>query len=323
MTAPPAPRHPPAPCSYPSHPSYPLRAAVVGHLEWTTLARVRHLPARGDIVHADVLWEGPAGGGAVAAVRLAALAGACTFFTALGDDQVARRSREVLGRLGVDVVAAVRDRPTRCAVSLVDASAERTTTTLGARLQPEEEDDLPWETLRSCDTVYFTAGGAGALAKARRAAVLTATGREFTTLATAGVPVDAVVGSADDPAERCDPAGLPRPPGLLVVTEGTRGGVFRAPGEPARRYRAVRPPRPVVDCYGAGDNFAAALAFALGTGSGAADAVTFAAADAALCAATRGPYVLPRTPGPTGPHRSANRGAPCAPPSFSGISTTH
>ncbi|QTZ90856.1 PfkB family carbohydrate kinase [Streptomyces auratus] len=316
MTGPPAPRHPPATGA--PH----LRAAVVGHLEWTTLARVRQLPARGDIVHADVLWEGPAGGGAVAAVRLAALAGACTFFTALGDDQAARRSREVLGRLGVEVVAAVRDRPTRSAVSLVDASGERTTTTLGARLQPEEADDLPWETLRSCDTVYFTAGGAGALARARQAAVLTATSREFPLLTTAGIPVDAMVGSADDPAERCDPTGLPRPPGLLVVTEGAQGGVYRARDGTARRYRAVRPPRPVVDCYGAGDNFAAALAFALGTGSGAAEAVTFAAGTAALCAATRGPYAVPRTPGPTGPHRSNRGAAPCAPPSFSGTSTT-
>ena len=59
------------------------RVAVVGHVEWMEFARVPALPAPGDIVHATEVWEEAGGGGAVAAVQLAKLAGGAVFFTAL------------------------------------------------------------------------------------------------------------------------------------------------------------------------------------------------------------------------------------------------
>ena len=67
-----------------------MRVAVVGHVEWIEFARVEHLPAPGEIVHATEGWELPGGGGAVAAVQLARLAGECLFITALADDPLGR-----------------------------------------------------------------------------------------------------------------------------------------------------------------------------------------------------------------------------------------
>jgi ribokinase len=66
--------------------------AVVGHVEWVQFGRVEHLPRAGEVAHAVGAFEEPAGGGAVAAVALARLAGGCALHTALGDDELARRT---------------------------------------------------------------------------------------------------------------------------------------------------------------------------------------------------------------------------------------
>ncbi|ATL85262.1 PfkB family carbohydrate kinase [Streptomyces malaysiensis] len=270
-----------------------IRTAVVGHVEWTSIARVARVPERGEVVHADVVWEGPAGGGAVAAVQMAALAGGTTFFTALGNDAAARRTEDTLGRLGVRVVAATRTEATRGAVSLVDDTGERTTTTLGPRLQPSLDDALPWSDLAHCDVVHFVAGAPEVLKQARQARVLTATLRELAAVAASGIRVDALAGSAADPAERYDPALLDTAPGLVVRTEGRQGGTYLEASGAAGRYRAAPAPGPEVDSYGMGDTFAAALAHALGRTDLPAQALAAAAGHAARCAATRGPYHLP------------------------------
>lgn len=267
-----------------------VRVAVVGHVEWLKLAAVDHVPVRGEIVHAGMLWEGPAGGGAVAAVQLAKLAGGCTFFTALGHDHVGERAIEELERLGVRMEVAVRDAPTRQACSLVDPTAERTIVTLGDRLHPHAADPLPWAQLASVHAVYFTAGDPAALRWARRAGVLVATTRELNTVAAAGVRIDALVGSGRDPAERYDRALVPDPPDLLVVTDGIHGGSFSTRNGATGAYQAVEPPGPVVDTYGAGDSFAGALTFALGAGADPAAALVLAARCGAACAAGRGPF---------------------------------
>ena len=85
-----------------------MRVAVVGHVEWIELAHVEHVPRPGEIVHASGSSQLPAGGGAVAAVQLAKLAGECLFLTALGDDEVGRRSKRELERLGLRVEVAWR-----------------------------------------------------------------------------------------------------------------------------------------------------------------------------------------------------------------------
>ena len=85
-----------------------MRVAVVGHVEWIQFARVESVPEPGEIVHALEAWEEPAGGGAVAAVQLARLAGECLFLTALGDDDLGHRAKLELEALGVRVEAAWR-----------------------------------------------------------------------------------------------------------------------------------------------------------------------------------------------------------------------
>ncbi|MFF2951433.1 PfkB family carbohydrate kinase [Kitasatospora sp. NPDC057965] len=272
------------------------RVAVVGHVEWTTIAGLDEVPAAGEVTHADRLWQGPAGGGAVAAVRLAELAGTCTFFTALGDDHAGRRSRAELERRGVQVLAATRPGPTRTAVSMVDRSGERTTVTLGERLQPAAADPVDWEQLAHYDAVFFTAGDPALLRRARRASVLVVTAREFGTVRESGVRVDALIGSGADPAERCDPALLRSLPDLVVRTEGRRGGVFTRNDQPPRRYRPARAPGPLVDTYGVGDNFAAVLTYALATGATTAEALDLAARHGAACTTQRGPFAARPAP---------------------------
>jgi ribokinase len=267
-----------------------VRTAVVGHVEWIEFAHVEHVPRAGDIVHATEPWEEPGGGGAVSAVQLARLAGECTFYTALGDDERGTWSRRRLAGLGVRLEAATRDEPTRRGVVFVDANGERTITTLGRRLEPTTDDDLPWDELEDVDAVYFTAGDPAALREARRAKVLVATSRVSDLLAEADVRLDAVVGSGNDPSEAFDPARLTHPPNLLVRTDGVRGGRYETGNGRSGSYEPVPPPGPVVDTYGAGDSFAAGLTFALGSGLGVEEAVALAARCGAWCAAGRGPY---------------------------------
>jgi len=267
-----------------------MRTAVVGHTEWIEFGHVERVPAAADIVHATDAWGEPGGGGAVAAVQLARLAGSCTFFTAFGDDERGERSRRRLEGLGVRVEAAIRDEPTRRAVVFVDARGERTITTLGRRLEPTAADRLPWNELDGVDSVYVTAGDPGALRETRSARVLVATSRIADLLAKADLYLDALVGSAADPAEAFDPDAFEVPPHLVVRTESVRGGRYETSDGRTGTYDPVTPPGPVVDTYGAGDSFAAGLTFALGTGMEIEEALALAARCGAWCAAGKGPY---------------------------------
>src|SRR5437762_7101268 len=179
-----------------------MRVAVVGHDEWVEFARVERVPRAGEIVHALETWQEPAGGGAVAAAQLARLAGSCLFFTALGADELGRRSRSELTRLGIDVRAIPDAEPTRRAFTYVDETGERTITVLGQKLRPRGGDSrLPWRELVGLDAVYFISGDAEALRHARLARVLVATARELPTLRGAGVQLAALVGSGEDEGE--------------------------------------------------------------------------------------------------------------------------
>jgi ribokinase len=267
-----------------------VRVAVVGHVEWAEFARVPHVPEPGEIVHASERWEEPAGGGAVAAVQLARLAGAARFFTALGDDALGHRAAGALEALGVQVEAAFRPEAQRRVFVHLDAHGERTITVIGDRMGPRGDDPLPWAALADCDAVYFTAGDREALRAARAARVLTATPRAMEVLASAGVRLDALVGSARDRGEVYRAGDLAPAPALVVQTEGADGGRwFRSTGE-AGRYPAASLPGPAVDAYGAGDSFAAGLTFALGSGMALAEALGLAARCGASCLAGKGPF---------------------------------
>ena len=80
-----------------------MRAAVVGHVEWIEFAEVDHVPEPGEIVHADRTFQLPGGGGAVAVVQLAKLAGSATLFTAFGDDELGHRAERELRESGFEV----------------------------------------------------------------------------------------------------------------------------------------------------------------------------------------------------------------------------
>lgn len=267
----------------------PITAAVVGHIEWVEFARVDRVPRAGDIVHAEGSWEDVGGGGGVAAVQLAKLAGSCSLFTRLGDDRLATRVQDRLESLGVRVHAERAGR-TRRALTFLDPSGERTITTLGERLAPSPSDPLPWDGLAGVDALYFTAGDPAAVAAARRARVLVATSRVVPTLADAGVELDALVGSGRDPSERYAPGAIVPEPRLVVSTGGVEGGEYVASDGRSGRWEAEPLPGPIADAYGAGDSFAAGLTFALAEGREAGEALRFAARCGAACLTGRGPF---------------------------------
>ena len=267
-----------------------MRVAVIGHVEWIEFVRVAHMPAAGDIVHARESWEEPGGGGAVAAVQLARLAGECTFFTAFGGDALGQRAREALAAMGLRIEARVRAQPQRRAFTHIDDAGERTITVLGERLAPVAADPLAWDRLAGCDAVYVTAGDVRAVRLARQARIVVATARISPLLRAAGVVLDAVVGSANDPAERYAHGDVEPPPRLVVRTAGAAGGSYERAGGPRVEYPAAALPGPVVDAYGCGDSFAAGLTFALGVGQSADEAVRFAARCGAAALTGRGPY---------------------------------
>lgn len=266
------------------------RVAVVGHVEWIELAAVERVPRAGEIVHALESSEEPAGGGAVAAVQLARLAGECLFLTALGDDELGHRAKRGLEGLGVRVEAAWRDEPQRRAFVHVDANAERTITVIGDRMGPRGEDDLPWAELEGVDAVYFTAGDAAAVRRARSARTLVATVRALDALAAAGVQLDMLVASANDPGERYVAGAVEPPPRFIARTDGATGGSLEDSAGAITDWETQPLPGPAVDSYGAGDCFAAGLTYALGEGRSPADALTLAATCGAACVTGRGPY---------------------------------
>jgi ribokinase len=262
----------------------------VGHIEWVQFARVRNVPRAGEVVHARDPFEEPAGGGAVAAVQLARLAGESLLVTALGEDDHARRSLARLRELGVDVRSARRTADTRRAVTLLDASGERTITTFGERLEPTAGDrELPWNGLAEMDAVYFTAGDLDALRAARAARVLVASPRARDALGH-GVPLDVLVLSGDDAIERREAERARQEAELVVSTEGERGGSYRTRGGESGRWEPLTPPSPAVDSYGCGDSFAAGLTYGLGAGMTVRDALALAARCGAICVTGRGPY---------------------------------
>ena len=103
----------------------------------------------------------------------------------------------------------------------------------------------------------------------RAAAVSTA--RILPLLRLANIPLDALVSSANDPAERYSAGELAPEPRMVVRTDGGKGGTFVEAGT-THRYAAATA-QVTGDTYGAGDTFAAGLAYALGRGLSSAEAI--------------------------------------------------
>jgi ribokinase len=267
-----------------------MRFAVVGHVEWVDFLRVSHVPLAGEIVQAKDAWAEAAGGGAVAAVQLAKLAGGATFFTALGHDELGERSAAQLAGHGLELEVTRRDRPQRRAVTFLDGNRERTITTLGPRLVPSGEDDLGWDRLAETAGVYFTGGDAAALRAARGARTLVATPRARDSLAGSGVTLDALVRSGEDTGERADPEQLGIHARLVVTTHGAQGGTYAAEEGVSGTFKAAPLSGPIADAYGAGDSFAAGLTFGLGFGMDIDSALALASRCGAGVLTAPGPY---------------------------------
>ena len=249
--------------------------AVVGHVEWVEFLRVAHLPVRGEVEAAQRERTQAGGGAVVAAAVLAELGAEVDFYCAVGRDADGEAAVAELRGRGIRVHAALRGIATRQVLTLLDRDGERTIVTLGERLQPAGNDELPWERLQGVDGVYLTAGDLGAVQRARRANVLVVTPRLRERLQTADIHVDAVVFSANDPAEVRWAQTLAANTRLMVATEGSVGG--RWWGESEGRWSAVPPPGPIRDAYGCGDSFAAGFTFGLAAGMGPAEAAVVGA----------------------------------------------
>ena len=265
--------------------------AVVGHVEWVQFARVPHVPRAGEVVHAEDPFAEPAGGGAVAAVQLARLAGTATLVTSLGEDDNGVRSRARLAELGVAVRASLVEGATRSAVTLVDHAGERTITTFGQRLEPGGGHvQERWQGLEQIDGLYFTAGDEAELRMARsRSRALVASPRARHALGH-GVALDALVLSGEDQIElrAAEPALAEAE--VVVWTEGERGGHYRRRDGETGRWTAARLPGEPVDSYGCGDSFAAGFTYGLGAGMALAGALALGARCGAVCLTGHGPY---------------------------------
>ena len=267
-----------------------MNVAVVGHVEWIEFVRVERVPKAGEIVHAEEVWAEAAGGGAVAAVQLARLAGSSTLFTAVGDDELGSRVAEELDRYGVKVYAAVRAGPQRRGFTYVDAEGERTITVLGERIGPRRSDGLPWDELATMEGVYFVSGDPAAVRAARAARALVATARSLADLREAAVELDALVRSRNDQGETYKPGDLNPPPRIEVATVGHLGGSYTVEGGAPRHFHAAAVPGRVQDTYGAGDSFAAGLTYGLADGLSVEEAIALAARTGAAALTRRGAH---------------------------------
>jgi ribokinase len=265
------------------------RVAVVGHVEWVDFAVVPRLPRPGEIMHARQTWEEAAGGGAVAAVQMAKLAGDSLFLTALAGDELGERTAEQLARQGVTVHAGAREGIQRRGFVYLDDDGERTITILGERLVPHGGDPLPWETLDGVGGVYFTGGDAAALEAARRADVIVATPRAGDALREAGVAVDVLVHSGKDAGEKLFLAELDPAPKTVVTTLGSKGGRWDGAAG-SGSWEPLPLPAPRVDEYGAGDSFAAGITTGLAAGMSMADAIHLGSRCGVANLTGRGPY---------------------------------
>ena len=269
-----------------------LCLAVVGHIESVEFLAVDRWPQPGCISHAQQRLEEPAGAGAVIAVQLAKLLDRPVhFFTALGRDSVGEACVQRLQERGVEVHVAWRDGPTRRGISLVggvgDGSGDRAITVIGDRLTPVLSDPLPWDVLQQCDGAFITAADAALVQAARSVSVLAATPRVgLAVLESAGVQIDALIGSGLDPAELVAPGDLVPSPRVQISTEGAAGGLIST----GDRYSASALPGPFVETYGCGDSFAAGVFAGLAAQWPLKTAIQLGCQLGAACATRFGPY---------------------------------
>jgi ribokinase len=264
------------------------RIAVIGHVEWVQHARLEEPLVSGAIVQLHDTFEEPGGGGGVAARALPALGAETRFLTALGNDAAGAESERTLRAEGCDVRVGWRPNPQNRVTTVADPSGERTILIHGPNDHPVLEDPLGWDELEGFDGVFYTGDDPRTVVAARRARVLVVTARRLASVVESRVQVDVLAGSGRDSGERYRLDDLPVRPRLCVWTEGADGGHYLADDGSEGRWEAAPPPGPIVDTYGAGDVFMAALTLALGRGADRDEALATAARASATQLTRRG-----------------------------------
>lgn len=264
------------------------RIGVVGHVEWVLFGRAAAVPSQGEIVHLREPFEGPAGGGAVAAIVLARAGAEVTFWTALADDHEGHETRRLLAAEGVEVRAGVREGRQARAVVVLDDDGERTITVSQPNAYPRADDAIDWGDIAGCAAVYATCAEPSAMVVARQAPILVASARQAAAIAAAGITVDVLLGSARDAGERPGDHALDSPPAAIVETLGEEGGRWATVDGAAGTWSAQPAPTPIFDAYGAGDSFAAGVTYGLGVGDDLPAAVERGAAWGAAALGRRG-----------------------------------
>ena len=265
-----------------------LTLAVVGHVEWVNFFRVDNYPQPGVISKGEKYQEGPAGGGAVAALEMARLtASKVQFFTALGKDSIGERSVRKLEELGLQTSIAWRDQPTRTGISMIDNKGERAITVIGERLQPLGKDHLPWSEMMNFDGVFITATDSEALKKCRKAKIMVGTPRiGLNNFEESNIKLNALIGSALDPYEKALSNSLKHLAKITISTEGALGGEVL----PGGRFEAFKLKSSIIDTYGCGDCFAAGFTTGLAAGWNVEQSISLGAHCGARCIQRLGPY---------------------------------
>lgn len=265
------------------------RIGVVGHVEWVLFGYADAVPAAGEIVHLREPFEEPAGGGAVVAIALARSGADVVFCTSLADDTEGEATRARMADEGVDLRVGRRPGRQARAMTILDASGDRTIIVSAPNTYPRADDALGWEDLATCSAAYATCGEPSGIVEARRTPILVCSARQLDALVESGVRADVVIGSMSDRGEQIDFRILGRHTSAIVLTDGERGGRWMSTDDSGIWQRQDLPGEPM-DSYGAGDTFAAGLTYALGRGLGLHDAVEVAARWGAAAVCHRGPY---------------------------------
>jgi ribokinase len=254
-----------------------VRACVVGSTNVDLVLSVPALPAPGETVLGHGARREPGGKGGNQAVALARLGADVTFVSAVGNDPDGLWSREALLAEGVDLSeVAVVDAPTGLAVVMVDPAGENSIVVApGANGQVRPPASLDADVLLlSLEIPLATVTASAALARAHGVPVVLNAAPAQVLPAELLDHVDVLV--VNEP--EWDLLGRPTV-GTVVVTRGSRGCLLVQHG--AQTELAAVPVQ-AVDTTGAGDCFAASLAFGLGKGLALMDAARFASRAAAL-----------------------------------------
>jgi ribokinase len=252
-----------------------VRALVVGSTNVDLVLDVAALPGPGETALSHAQRREPGGKGANQAAALARLGATVTLVSAVGDDEHGRWSLEQLTGVDVTQVETV-DAATGLAVVLVDRAGENTiVVSPGANrlVQPPSAYDADVVLLSlevPLDVVTLTA----AAARTHGCTVVLNAAPAHPLPPELLAAVDVLVVNETE-AEGIDTDAV----ATVVTTLGAAGCVVvQGPLETQVPGIAVD----VVDTTGAGDCFAAALAYALATGRAPRDAARFAVAAAAL-----------------------------------------